>query len=552
MQPLQRPQPTTASGRERNLIDHVARQRAQVKHQLVARRQRADAAGLQTRVVGPVHFVQIDRRVIGLPSQQYARRFEQRVAFGGNVTLLEIVGQRQTKIVRQTRRARIAVLEIELAGSSGFEIQPARRTGRGTFARCRQRSDRNQDLLQFAFDVARRPAAAVTQQSREFADGLPGLLIGNAVYRDDRDALVLLRHARPLFVRRGYEKPSESRLSTGRYSSSRYATSALSSLISVASISWSSCVSFETPTTGAVMPGLLDQPRERDLRRRLAVLVGDFDDPIGDFEHRIAAIERFRADPVTALRTLRRTGGKAALVRARQNSTRQRRPRRERDSALHAVRVHLALFFAIHEVVVVLHRYELRPAVHPGGQLQFGELPREHRRTAEVQHLAGLHDVVQRLHRLFDRHFAAAGHAVRMTVNDEVIDVVVAEPLQARVHPFDDVFARQAGLVGAAAHRHRDLRRQHVFVARQQLAQQLPHYALAGADPVHVGAVEIEQTFVDCGLEDRPRFVGTQRPVALVATAGFAEVHRAEAQPRNLQAAVFAELDGFEHEWEVL
>ena len=134
-----------------------------------------------------------------------------------------------------------------------------------------------------------------------------------------------------------------------------------------------------------------------------------------------------------------------------------------------------------------------------------------------------------------------------MAVDHELVDVVVAQALQARVHALDDVLARQPALVRAAAHRHRDLRRQHVFVAPREVLQESADHLLAGADPVDVGAVEVEEAVVQRRLEDRPRLVRAERPVALVAATGLAEVHGAETQRRDAQAAQATELNGFEH-----
>ena len=109
------------------------------------------------------------------------------------------------------------------------------------------------------------------------------------------------------------------------------------------------------------------------------------------------------------------------------------------------------------------------------------------------------------------------------------------------------MLARQSALIRAAAHRHGDLRCNHVLVARQQLAQQLTDHPFARAHAVHIGAIEVEQALLDGGLEQRPGVVDPQRPIALVTATRLAKVHGAQAQPRYFQAAVRAELDGLEH-----
>ena len=110
-----------------------------------------------------------------------------------------------------------------------------------------------------------------------------------------------------------------------------------------------------------------------------------------------------------------------------------------------------------------------------------------------------------------------------------MVDVVEAEPAEARVHTFDHVLARQSGLVGAAPHRHGNLGRKHVLVATQQLAQQRADDLLAGTDAIHVGAIEVEQAALDRRFEDRAGVVDAKRPVALMSPSRFAEIHRAEA-----------------------
>ena len=138
------------------------------------------------------------------------------------------------------------------------------------------------------------------------------------------------------------------------------------------------------------------------------------------------------------------------------------------------------------------------------------------------------------------------GTPVGVAVDDQLVDVVVAEPAQAGVDRLAHVLAGQAALVGARAHGHGDLGGQHVLVPGQQLAEELADDLLGRAEPVDVGAVEVEQAPLDGGGEDGPGVVDADGPVALVAPAGLAEVHGAEAQLRHPQAAP-AQLDGLEH-----
>ena len=116
------------------------------------------------------------------------------------------------------------------------------------------------------------------------------------------------------------------------------------------------------------------------------------------------------------------------------------------DAHVGAHRHQLALVLAAEQVVLVLHGHEPGPAAQVGGVLQLGELPCVHRRCAEVADLAGLDDVVQRLHRLLDR-------GVGVEAVDLVqVDVVGAEPGQGGVDLFEDRLAGQALTAGAVVH----------------------------------------------------------------------------------------------------
>ena len=144
------------------------------------------------------------------------------------------------------------------------------------------------------------------------------------------------------------------------------------------------------------------------------------------------------------------------------------------------------------------------------------ELPREHRRGAEVEHLARPHDVVERLQRLLDRRGGLAGYAVGMAVDHQLVDVVVAQAPERRIDRFQHVLADRPPW-SRRAHRHRDLGGQHVLVAWEQLAQQAADDLLAGADAVDVGAVEGEHPPLDRPGDDRAGVLGIECPVTLVA-----------------------------------
>jgi hypothetical protein len=129
----------------------------------------------------------------------------------------------------------------------------------------------------------------------------------------------------------------------------------------------------------------------------------------------------------------------------------KRAPRNEADALGAAQRDHLPLLLAIDEVVVILHAHDPGEAKPLGGGEHPGELPGVHRRCADVERLAGLDDVAERLQRLLDRRR-------RVEAVDLVeVDVVGAQSAQAVVDGMQDVLARQAALVGVVAHRVEDL-----------------------------------------------------------------------------------------------
>jgi hypothetical protein len=105
---------------------------------------------------------------------------------------------------------------------------------------------------------------------------------------------------------------------------------------------------------------------------------------------------------------------------------------------------HFPLFLAVDEVVVVLHRDELVPAVLLGNILQRLELPGSHRASTNVPHPALLDDVVEGLHDLFPWCFAV------QAVDLEDVDVRT-QPLNALLDGVEDVFPAQPHLVHCVA-----------------------------------------------------------------------------------------------------
>src|SRR5436190_3466429 len=271
---------------------------------------------------------------------------------------------------------------------------------------------------------------------------------------------------------------------------------------------------------------LVQQPGERHLRPRDAALAGHLREAVDDVEVLSTAVplvlERIRfGAPRLALALSRARAGKKAA--------REGAPRDNADALVDALRDHLALFLAVEQVVVVLHRDEWRPAVALGDSLGLRELPRVHAARADVARLPGLHDVVQRLHRLLDRR-------KRIPAVDLVeVDGVHLQPPERRVDRVEDVLAGEAASVRAGRHREVDLRGDDGLFARKQLPQQPAGHDLAGAVRVHVGRVEEREPALDGAPDDRlrRRLVEHPGPGRVLAVA-----HHPEAEPRDVQPRV--------------
>src|SRR5215470_12433175 len=102
----------------------------------------------------------------------------------------------------------------------------------------------------------------------------------------------------------------------------------------------------------------MEEPGEGDLRRGHAARTGDGEDAVDDVVVGLG-VELSRVVVGLGARGDRRL---AAPVAAREKTARERAPRQDADTLLAAERQHLALFLAVDEVVVVLHRDETREA----------------------------------------------------------------------------------------------------------------------------------------------------------------------------------------------
>ena len=119
--------------------------------------------------------------------------------------------------------------------------------------------------------------------------------------------------------------------------------------------------------------------------------------------------------------------------------------RNETNTSVVAEPVHLTLFLAVEQIVVVLHADELGPAVLLSGKLHPRKLDSPHGAGTNVVHLAALDQVMQCLHRLLD------WSVVVESVDLQEIDVVGIEALQGGIDLVEDGLARQTALVGVVS-----------------------------------------------------------------------------------------------------
>ena len=197
---------------------------------------------------------------------------------------------------------------------------------------------------------------------------------------------------------------------------------------------------------------------------------------------------------------------------------------------------HLALFFAVEEVVVVLHGDEAGPAVEVGDVEGLGKLPGVHGGGSDVADLAGFDDVVEGFHGLFDGGFVVPA------VDLVEVDVVGAEALEALVELEEDLFAGEALAVGVVAHDAVELGGDDgVFafgVGFEEAAEEL----FAGAGGVDVGGVEEVDAEVEGLLEEGLAVGFAESPGVAAGTkraGGWDAVgHAAEADAGDFEAGL--------------
>ena len=209
-----------------------------------------------------------------------------------------------------------------------------------------------------------------------------------------------------------------------------------------------------------------------------------------------------------------------------EDSARERAPGEHGDAHVEALRDHLALFLAVEEVVVVLHRDEPRPAVTVGGRLGLRELPGVHAARADEAGLAGADDVVECLHRLLDRRGGVPA------VDLVEVDVVEPEPCERGVDRREHVLAAEPAAVLAGHRASVHLRCEHVLLTAEKPREDPAGDDLALAGVVDVRGVEERHAALDRAADDRLGGLLGERPLAL---GRGAEAHHPQAQPRHPQ-----------------
>ena len=130
------------------------------------------------------------------------------------------------------------------------------------------------------------------------------------------------------------------------------------------------------------------------------MLVGNLHHAVDDCEIGLNSAMCSRCCLLLALTPL---GAAKLLGPASQVAPAQGSPRNQANTSVVAESVHLTLLLAVEQVVVILHADELGPAVLLGAELHAGKLRGPHAACTNVAHLAGLDQVMQSLHGLFDR-----------------------------------------------------------------------------------------------------------------------------------------------------
>ena len=228
--------------------------------------------------------------------------------------------------------------------------------------------------------------------------------------------------------------------------------------------------------------------------------------------------------------------GAFGLPGAGQAAARQGTPGNDADAFGLAKRNHLALFFAIEQVVVILHGNKTGPAVQFGEIERLGELPGVHGRGADIAHLARFHHVVQRLESFLDRRF------VIPAMNLVEVHIVGLQTAEALVEFEKDRLAGEAAAIGLVAHDAVELGGDDDGFAAGVCFQESPENVFAFAARIDIGGVKkIDPEFEGLAKEGLA-FLFAKRP-GVAAGFEFARGrrsigHAAETDAGNFEAGL--------------
>ena len=199
------------------------------------------------------------------------------------------------------------------------------------------------------------------------------------------------------------------------------------------------------------------------------------------------------------------------------------------DAFLAREREVLALDGPDQQVVLRLERDEARPAVPIGQSQRLHQAIRAEVRRADVEHLAGADELIERVQRLLERRRQV------LAVDLVEVDVVGAQATETRVARLADVLPRRAARVRSRPDRHGALGGQHDL--RTPAAQRLAADLLRDRAGVRVGGVEEVAAGLEVAIDQAQRFGLVTSP------ARHAERHGAEAKLGHTEAAAAERAD---------
>lgn len=249
-----------------------------------------------------------------------------------------------------------------------------------------------------------------------------------------------------------------------------------------------------------------------------------FGNAVGDLEVIFAAVDLLGVEVGLGAKTV----FAIALEAAGEQATTEGTPGDDAEALVNTEGDHLTLFFAVGEVVMILHGDEFRAAGFVGGVLEFGQLPGVHGTGAEIECFAGADDVVEPVHDLVD------WGVVVVTVDLVEIDVVGLEATETVVDGVVEVLAAETFVVEIIAHGVVEFGGDDDLVAGD--AEGFDGAAedfFTDAEGVHVGGVEEVDAEIP-GFGDEGDAVGFfEDPLPpLLGTVG----HHAEAEAGDFEA----------------